>query len=83
MWVERILLGWWVWAFLAIIVNAGPPDFALRYIILAPIRFVLSLFLDADAVSTGIGMFISFSWFALVAGGVMNSVRRRKARKTA
>lgn len=78
---EKILLGWWVWAFLALVFKNTLP--LISQILLAPIVFPLSSFLSQEGISMVIGIFISFSWVALIIGGILNSQRRRSQKAKA
>jgi hypothetical protein len=73
--LEKILLGWWVWAFIALILNSAAPG--MGSVVLFPIMLPLSLFLAEDSLTQAMGMFMSFSWLALIVGGVLNSMRKR------
>ena|SRR3990167_3035761 len=77
--LEIILLGWWVWAFLALVLNSAAPGYG--GILLYPITLPLSLFLNENALATATGMFMSFSWLALIIGGIEYSRRKRRLKR--
>ena len=77
--LEKILLGWWAWAFIILILNSTVSSIAP--VLLFPIVFPLSFFLSATGVSTAVGYFMTFSWLALIVGGIEYSRRKRRIKK--
>ncbi|MFZ2719418.1 MAG: hypothetical protein WAZ27_00955 [Minisyncoccia bacterium] len=76
--LEKILLGWAAWSFLAIVGNAIVEGGG--GIVLYPIVFIASLFGDAQA--SIVGGFMSFGVsLGLIAGGIMHSMRTRRNKK--